>query len=125
MRRWLATVPVLAALAVAAVAQEGFPLDGTWRAEHQAGDNTATIVLVMQWDGQKISGTINPGPKSTPITEAKLIPDGWHVTLAARTANGEAISFAGVISDLGAYNRHIEGIWKEGGRTVNVRFVRE
>src|SRR5262245_43124422 len=73
MRRWLATVLTLTAAATA-VAQEGFPLDGTWRGEREGGGPNATIVIVMQWDGQKVTGLINPGPKSIPIAEAKLIP---------------------------------------------------
>jgi hypothetical protein len=120
MRRSLATF-VLLAVAAVALAQEGFPLDGTWRGEHAGG----TIVMVMQWDGQKITGTINPGPKSIAITDAKLIPEGWHVTMAAKTAAGEPISFDGVLGELGAYNRHIDGTWKEGGRSFQVRMVRE
>jgi hypothetical protein len=124
MRRWLATFLVLMA-AAGAVAQEGFPLDGTWRGEREGGGANATIVMVMQWDGQKITGVINPGPKSIPIAEARLIPQGWRVMMSARTASGQPISFEGVIGDLGAYNRNIDGTWKEGGRSYHVRMVRE
>ena len=124
MRRLLATVLMLSAVAGVA-AQEGFPLDGTWRGERQGSGPSATIVMVMQWDGQKVTGVINPGPKSTPIADAKLIPQGWRVTITAQTAAGRPISFEGVIGDLGAYNRHIEGTWKEGGRSYHVRMVRE
>jgi hypothetical protein len=111
--------------AAAAVAQEGFPLDGTWRGEREGGGANGTIVVVMQWDGRKITGVINPGPKSVPIAEAKLIPQGWRVTISARTASGRPISFEGVIGDLGAYDRNLEGTWKEGGRSYHVRMVRE
>src|SRR5687767_803350 len=56
---------LLVAVSAAAVAQEGFPLDGTWRGEvAAAGENPATIVMVMQWDGKKVTGVINPGPKA-------------------------------------------------------------
>ena len=113
-------------VAAVAVAQEGFPLDGTWRGERQvAGQTPVTIVMVMQWDGKKISGTINPGPKAIPIADAKLVPDGWRVSVAARTAAGEPISFEGVIGDLGQYNRAISGTWTEGGHSYRVRMVRE
>jgi hypothetical protein len=103
-------------------AQEGFPLDGTWRGEREGA---GTIVLLMQWDGQKVTGVINPGPKATPIAEAKLIPEGWRVTLSARTAAGETIAFDGTIADLGAYDRSISGTWTEGGRQYRVRMIRE
>lgn len=113
-------------IATTAGAQEGFPLDGTWRGERTgAGQPAATIVLILQWDGQNVTGTINPGPKAIPIAEAKLIPDGWRVTLSARTAAGEPISFDGTIGELGAYDRSITGTWKEGGREYRVRMIRE
>jgi len=34
--------------------------------------------MVLEWDGKKISGVIDPGPKSIPIASAELIPDGWQ-----------------------------------------------
>jgi hypothetical protein len=107
-------------------AQEGFPLDGTWRGQRQAGTAVpVTIVMVLQWDGKKISGVIDPGPKSIPIVKAELIPDGWRVEIAAHTPKGEAISFSGVIGKLGAYDRTITGTWTQGGRSYRVRMVRE
>jgi hypothetical protein len=113
-------------VATVAVAQEGFPLDGTWRGERQAaGETPATVVMIMQWDGQKVTGVINPGPKAIQISDAKLIPDGWRVTVAATTASGENIAFEGTIAELGAYNRSISGTWTEGGRKYSVRMVRE
>jgi hypothetical protein len=112
--------------ATVAVAQEGFPLDGTWRGERQAaGETPATVVMIMQWDGQKVTGVINPGSKAIQIADAKLIPDGWRVTVAATTASGENIAFEGTIAELGAYNRSISGTWTEGGRKYSVRMVRE
>ena len=113
-------------VAAVAVAQEGFPLDGTWRGERQsAGETPATVVMIMQWDGQKVTGVINPGPKAIQIADAKLVPEGWRVTVAATTASGENIAFEGTIAELGAYNRSISGTWTEGGRKYSVRMVRE
>jgi hypothetical protein len=130
MRRWAnGMLLAIGAIATTAGAQEGFPLDGTWRGERtgagQSGNQSTTIVLVMQWDGQNVTGVINPGPKAIPLAAAKLIPEGWRVTLSARTAAGESISFDGTIGELGAYNRSITGTWTEGGREYRVRMVRE
>jgi len=107
-------------------AQEGFPLDGTWRGQRQAGTEApVTIVMVLQWDGNKVSGVIDPGPKAIKIAQAELIPQGWQVKIQAHTPAGEAISFTGVIGKLGAYDRTISGTWLEGGRSYHVRMVRE
>lgn len=119
-------VTILLLTASVAVAQEGFPLDGTWRGERQApGETPVTIVLIMQWDGQKVTGMINPGPKAIPIGEARLIPEGWKVKVTARTADGKPIDFEGALANLGAYDRSISGIWTEDGRRYQFRMVRE
>lgn len=114
------------AAAAAVHAQEGFPLDGTWRGQREAGAQApVTIVMVLAWDGKRVSGVINPGPKSIQIARAELIPEGWRVKVEAHTASGETISFSGVIGKLGAYDRTITGTWTEGGRSYHVRMVRE
>ncbi len=109
MRALLAAVLLLAAAALAN-AQEGYPLDGTWRGEHPAaGGATTTVVMVLEWDGKKLGGVINPGPDQLQITDAQLIPDGWKVKVAAKTKSGTPIAFDAVLSDLGKYNRHLSG----------------
>jgi hypothetical protein len=117
---------LLLALMATAQAQEGFPLDGTWRSETTAKDGShKTIVLVMQWDGKQISGTVNPGPNGWDFTGGKLNPEGWKFTLDTKTSKGAAVHFDGVISNLGKYNRVLAGKWTEGGGTIDVRFVHE
>ncbi|HLF13155.1 MAG TPA: hypothetical protein VJA26_18290 [Gammaproteobacteria bacterium] len=106
--------------AAAAAAQEGFPLDGTWRGEWgpPGGDRTA-IVIVMQWDGKNIKGLINPGRSSAPFAVAELNPRDWSVHIEARlpTASGEAVPVAidGKLEDLGSYHRTITGTWTAAG----------
>jgi hypothetical protein len=113
-------------VSAAAVAQEGFPLDGTWRGEHAAAKGApTTVVVIMQWDGKQIAGTINPGPNGIEFTGATLDPDGWKVHLAAKDAKGKDVILDGVVSDLGKYSRVITGKWTEGGKTHDIRFVRE
>jgi hypothetical protein len=123
MRKWLA---ILLLLAAQADAQEGFPLDGTWRGERPGRAKApVTIVMVLQWDGQKVTGIINPGPDAIQITDAQLVPEGWHVSIRAKTPAGKSIDFEGILGELGSYNRSITGTWTEGGRSDNVRMVRE
>lgn len=113
-------------LAGAASAQEGFPLDGTWRAEHVAANGAhRTIVLIMEWDGKTIHTTINPGPEAVMAASAELLPEGWKVSLKATGKAGAPISFDGTIGDLGKYNRHITGKWTEGNQSFDIRFVHE
>ena len=124
MRRLMACA--LLAVISAASAQEGFPLDGTWRGERDAGkDGPQTVVMVMQWDGRQVTGVINPGPKSLTIKEGQLDPEGWKVSLTAETKTGQKVTFEGTLEELGSYHRHVNGTWKEGGRSYSVRMVRE
>jgi hypothetical protein len=119
-------ITLMLAFGSAALAQEGFPLDGTWRGETTAPDGShRTIVLIMEWDGEQISGTINPGPKGVDFTTGKLNPEGWKFTLDAAPATSAPIHFIGTLSSLGKYDRVLAGKWTEGGSTIEVRFVRE
>lgn len=117
---------LLLAAATASVAQEGFPLDGTWRSESTAKDGShRTIVLVMQWDGKSITGTVNPGPNGTDFTGGQLNPEGWKFTLDVKNAKGGPIRFEGTISNLGKYNRVLAGKWTDSAGTIDAKFVHE
>lgn len=101
-------------------------MDGTWRGETTSQDGShRTIVLILQWDGRQISGTLNPGPDGTEFTGASLDPAGWKFAMSAKTAQGLDVRFEGTISDLGKYHRSVSGRWTEGGNTFDIRFVRE
>jgi hypothetical protein len=107
-------------------AQEGFPLDGTWRGVSPgAGGVQRTIVLIMQWDGKSITGTVNPGRNGTDFTGGKLNPEGWKFTFDAKDAKGGPIRFEGVIQDLGKYDRLLVGKWTDSAGTVDIRFKHE
>ena len=125
MRKWMAAC-VLAAAAMGAQGQEGFPLDGTWRGDLQGARKTpVTIVMVLQWDGHKVSGLINPGPTAIAVGEASLNPEGWLVSIAGTTPAGKPVNFAGRLAELGTYHRSIDGTWTEGGHKYPLRLVRD
>jgi hypothetical protein len=112
--------------AAAAVAQEGFPLDGTWRGTvAEPGGGQRTIVLVMQWDGKSVTGTVNPGRDGTDFTGGTLNPEGWKFTLDVGNAKNGPIRFEGVIQNLGSYDRLLVGKWTDGAGTVDIRFKHE
>lgn len=107
-------------------AQEGFPLDGTWRGEW--GDETGTpthVVLVMKWNGETIDGQINPGPRSVAFDNAVLYPETWTVLIEATGTDGQAIAIEGRLENIGSYNRTIEGTWTEGGTGHPLKITRE
>jgi hypothetical protein len=107
-------------------AQEGFPLDGTWRGSWSSNDGSDNaVVIVMKWDGSNIQGVINPGPNSTPFASAMLEPSTWTVHIAAEPKDAAAVSIVGTLQDIGAYNRFIQGTWTQSGSEHNFRITRE
>ena len=101
---------------IAGSAQEGYPLDGTWRGEWgQPGGEQTLAVVVMNWDGKTLNGRINPGRNTINFTSAALNPADWSVHIEAQTREGEPIIIEGVLSELGSYNRKLTGTWTSGG----------
>lgn len=124
--RHLMTAAGLAAIALIAVAQEGFPLDGTWRGSWTGKPNDGTsVVVIMKWDGERINGMVNPGPNSMELATAELDPSNWGVHLEAVNAEGVRIVFEGTLTDIGSYNRRIVGTWSEGDASSEFELVRE
>ena len=75
MKLGLACLVVVALSAATALAQEGYPLKGSWLGDYGPNKTTRTqVFLVMDWDGKAISGMINPGTDNIPIKNATLTP---------------------------------------------------
>jgi hypothetical protein len=127
MRFWIKTAALGTLLTAPCLqAQEGFPLDGTWRGTFgpEAGDRT-TVVMVMKWDGENINGTINPGPNSFPFASAVLEPSDWTVHIEARSRDGEPIVIDGKLENIGSYNRTLTGTWSQAGVDYSLKIARE
>jgi hypothetical protein len=111
--------------ASAATAQEGFPLDGTWRGEWGPDADKHTVVMVMKWDGKTINGMINPGPSSVKLTTAVLEPSNWTVHIEAQGRDGAPIVIDAKLDDIGSYNRTLTGTWKQAGVDHGFKIRRE
>ncbi len=111
-----ALVAALVAFAMPVAAQEGFPLKGSWLGtwSHNTvhGDN---VLVVLDWDGKNITGTINPGTDNIPITKASLDPNGWVVKIEAdaKDKTGAPIHYTieGMLKDLELPTRSVVGTW--------------
>ena len=118
MRAWRCVVFSVACLLVVTVAaQEGHPLKGSWLGTWGPSKlHSNEIVLVMNWDGKAITGTINPGTDDIPIKNATLNPEGWvvHLEADAKDKSGATINYVidGKIENLSFHNRSIVGTWK-------------
>jgi len=122
---------IYAALACAmfaafAFAQEGFPLKGTWHGDW--GPSTAQrtpIVMFLNWENKKITGTVNPGRNSYDLKTATLDADKWMVHLEGDTKDGQHVVADGKLEDIGSYNRTITGTWTQGGTKGTFKLTRD
>jgi len=95
-------------LSMGSSAQEGHPLKGSWIGEWKGNaDKGDFVLMVLDWDGSKVSGTINPGTDNMKITEATLNPADWTVHIKA-----DGYELDGTIKELELPSRSIVGTWK-------------
>lgn len=100
-----------------ATAQEGHPLKGSWLGTWEGNETHGDSVLViLDWDGENLTGIINPGTDDIPIREATLDPEGWqvHIEADAKDGSGATIHYVidGAIENLELPNRSIVGTWE-------------
>ncbi len=120
MRAFIVTLALsLASLGALApvVAQEGHPLKGSWIGTWGPSQNHSDdIIMILNWDGKAITGTINPGTDDLVIKNATLNPEGWtvHFEADAKDKAGNPITYVidGKIENLPLPQRSITGTWK-------------
>lgn len=127
---WRRVLFVCLAVVVSAFAQEGHPLSGTWTGDWGASPAQRNhITLVMSWDGDKVSGVINPGPDSAPMQGVFIDFSDWTVRIDAdgKDAAGKPIRIEveGKIEDLGSPHRRLTGKWSQGTLTGDFKVTRE
>jgi len=86
------------AIAVPLIAQEGFPLTGTWSGDYGTSAKEADRVqttLILSWDGTKIQGLVDPGPDSAKIKTATLDSTKWtvHLEYDLKDKSGKLVPF--------------------------------
>ena len=108
------------AISVPGQAQEGHPLKGSWIGVWEGNETHGDFVLViLDWNGREITGTINPGTDNIEITDAVLDPSNWTVRIEADTEDesGRSVDYVleGTIEELELPNRIVRGTWQNGG----------
>jgi len=128
---------VLLALSVAclaggapALAQEGHPLKGSWIGAWGPNPNHGDdVLMVLNWDGKAITGTINPGTDNLVIKNATLNPEGWlvHLEADAKDRSGKVITYVieGKIDNLAFHNRTVSGTWKHQAGSGKFKISRQ
>jgi hypothetical protein len=112
--------------AALAFAQQGHPLTGTWTGDWGVTPTQrTTITFVLNWDGKNVTGQINPGPDSIPITSVYVNPADWTVRIEAETKDKQHISAEGHLADIGSYHRTLAGAWTQGSAKGDFKIVRD
>jgi hypothetical protein len=130
-------------LAAPAMAQEGHPAKGTWVGYWGPTASQNRLVIVMDYDGKNVTGTVNPGANAVPIKTARLdITPGKppakpgelpgeptfkvHIEADTKDAKGNPITIVadGAMQEVGLPNRTIAGTWTQtsGGKTEKADF---
>ena len=105
------------------LSQEGHPLVGSWSGDRLVNDQrTRVLVLLDLQVDQEITGTLLENGARIPLSNVKLDPENWSVSLNARGEDraGNAINYEihGEIDNLGsATQRMITGTWDDGANT--------
>lgn len=117
-------------LGLGAFAQQGHPLTGTWSGDWGASPAERTAVtFVLNWDGQKVTGIINPGPDSIPLSGVYLDVAKWTVRFEGegKDTSGKPahIVAEGKLEDIASYHRTIKGTWQQGSAKGDFRLTRD
>ena len=139
LRTCLYVVVVTAAVltAVSVLAQEGHPLAGTWYGDYTTGKQATDLTVIMKWDGKSVTGLINPGPNSKPLTSVVMdITPGKAAGQGQESTAGvppvfkvrfevDGMTFEGTIKNPVAGNRQLTGTWKRANQsgTFSIRRV--
>ncbi len=121
-----ACVPIGLAVALSAAGQEGHPLTGTWSGDWGPSLTERThVTLVLDFDGEAVTGLMNPGPRSTPLTAVALDVTDWTVRIEAEGPDGESIMAEGQIENLESYHRTLSGTWRQGAAEGDFTLTRD
>ena len=121
-------VLLMAVPMAAAFAQQGHPLVGSWSGDWGTNpDERHRVLLLLDYDGDRITGVINPGRASVALTSATLDPQTWSVRLeaaASEQTGGVRYLIEGRIENLGSITeRTIVGTWAQGNEQGDFRIV--
>ena len=126
---WKRVTFVCLAVAAMAFAQEGHPLSGAWTGDWAPTAGARShLTLVMNWDGEKVTGIVNPGPDSASLN-VYVDYAKWTVRIDAETKDAAGkpvrIEAEGKLEEMGSPRRRLVGTWRQGGLSGEFKVTRE
>jgi len=117
----LAVIVGMGMLAGGAIAQAGHPLKGSWIGEWSGNSDLGEFVLiVMDWNGEEVTGMINPGTDNMEIDSVELDPSDWSVEIEA-----DGYTINANIENLELASRSLSGSWSGPGGRGDFEIVRQ
>jgi hypothetical protein len=120
--RFLFCLLIALAVVSTAVAQEGYPLSGTWSGDWGTSakeEERTDTTLVLSWDGKSVQGIVDPGPDSAKIKVATLDSTKWtvHMEYDLKDKSGKVMPFivdGKLQNPASRKNRTVEGSYTHG-----------
>lgn len=122
------TVLLIAAAVTGVRAQEGHPLVGSWHGDWSLPDGSekSDLTVIMDWDGEAVTGLVNPVTDRGELENAKLDSSNWtvHFEVPMRGEGGATLRCAadGRLEKLGSDQRTLAGTWVCGGGRIRAEF---
>ena len=113
-------IAALLAVPATTIAQFGHPFNGSYSGGW-GKDNANRLLFNTQWDGNKVTGTINSAGVTLNVSSVDFDysnPEAWKVTLKAdgKDATGKAVTVTAVgsLENIGVYYKVFRGTWTQG-----------
>ena len=109
--------------------QQGHPLAGSWHGEWGPPDNRKDLTIIMNWDGQRVTGLVNPVTDRTQTRNVVLNSGTWTVRFEVdiKGPSDQALRCTadGQLERLGSDRRTISGSWNCGDLQSEFEMTRD
>lgn len=128
----LSGVAVAAATLMAAspgFGQQGHPLSGSWHGEWGPPASRTDLTVIMDWDGQRVTGLVNPVTDRAPLRNATLDSGNWTVRFEVdvKGPSDQTLHCVadGRLGQLGSDRRTLSGTWNCGSLASEFEMIRD
>ena len=126
---WIAVVAAALFVAGPILGQQGHPLSGSWHGEWGPPGGRKDLTVIIDWDGQRLTGLVNPVTDRAQLQNATLDSESWTVRFAVDVKGpSEQILHCvadGQLGQLGSDRRTLTGTWICGDLKSDFEMTRD
>ena len=109
--------------------QQGHPLSGSWHGEWGPPGDRMDLTVIMDWDGQRVTGLVNPVTDRAELQNATLDSGNWAVRFEV-DVKGPSDRMLHCVADgrlerLGSDRRTLSGTWNCGDLESEFEMTRD